>query len=170
MENLIRCAGSAPSGANRQPWRFVCVSDLETKRTIRKACESVERKLFESTEHSEMLQDIAPLGLGPEKPFLEDAPWLVVAFRLQRGDRGEKVYYSHTSACLAIGLLLSAIHLSGLVTLTYTPRPMNFLRSILGRPENEVPLMILPVGYPAENCQVPDITRKALTDISDWIE
>ena len=171
-ETIIACvdaANSAPSGANKQPWRFVAVSDPELKRTIRVAAEAEEKKLYESRANDDWLADLALLGTTWEKPFLETAPWLVVVFRLTKDDRpqrvSDQVYYTNESVGIAVGLFIAALHHAGLVTLTHTPSPMRFLGEILARPAYERPYLLLPVGYPAKGCMVPDIQRKALKDV-----
>ncbi len=152
---LVRCAGSAPSGANKQPWRFVCVSDPQVKRQIRLAAEEEERAFYEKRAGEQWLADLAPLGTDEHKPFLEIAPWLVVVFKLAKDDDGGQVYYVNESVGLAVGLFLAAAHEAGLATLTHTPSPMQFLGRVLGRPEHERPFLLIPVGYPAEGCTVP---------------
>jgi len=168
IEWVIRAAGSAPSGANKQPWRFVAVSDPETKRRIRHAAEAEERQFYERRANQEWLRDLAPLQTGPEKPFLELAPWLIVVFKLVKTDHGRQVYYVNESVGIATGFLLAAIHHAGLVTLTHTPSPMGFLAELLQRPSHERPFLLLPVGYPDEGATVPDIHRKPLDDILVW--
>lgn len=168
IETLIAAAGTAPSGANRQPWRFVAVSDPNLKREIRLAAEAEERENYDRRMPREWLDALEPLGTGPEKPFLEIAPWLVVVFRIDfEMHQGRRIrsYYPIESAMLAAGLFLAACHEIGLATLTHTPSPMKFLRDLLGRPESEVPMLLVPVGYPAVDCRVPDIRRKPLEEI-----
>ncbi len=165
IEWCVRAAGSAPSGANKQPWRFVAVSDAALKHRIREAAEAEEREFYERRATPEWLADLAPLQTGPEKPFLEVAPWLIVVFKLMKSDDGGQVYYANESVGIAAGMLITAIHLAGLVTLTHTPSPMGFLAKVLERPSHERPYLLLPVGYPAEDCMVPDITRKGLEEI-----
>ncbi len=167
IEGLVRCAGSAPSGANKQPWRFVCVQDPVIKRKIRLAAEKEEREFYERRANAEWLADLAPLGTDENKDFLEIAPWLIVVFKLMRCDDNSQVYYLNESVGLASGLLLAAAQHAGLATLTHTPSPMGFLREVLGRPEHERPFLLIPVGYPADDCEVPAkaFERKALDEI-----
>jgi nitroreductase len=174
LEQCLRAAGSAPSGANRQPWRFVCVSDPAVKRRIRAAAEIEEREFYEHKAPQEWLDALAPLGTDWRKPFLETAPWLIAIFaermgRLPDGRRFHN-YYVTESVGLATGLLIAAVHRAGLVSLTHTPSPMDFLNEILGRPENERPFLLLVVGHPAEGARVPDITRKPLAETTSWCE
>lgn len=169
IEWLVRCATTAPSGANLQPWHFVCIHDPETKRAIRVAAEKEEREFYENRAPQEWLDALAPLGTDSSKPFLEVAPWLVVLFRRSTAPDGGKLYYTVESAGLAAGLFLAAAHHAGLVTLTHTPSPMGFLSEILGRPANEKPFLLLPVGYPADDCRVPTaaLERKSLDEVMD---
>ena len=155
IEWIVRAAHSAPSGANKQPWRFVCVQDAATKRKIRLGAEAEEREFYERRANDEWLADLAPLGTDAEKPFLEIAPWLVVVFQLTKGDDGGQVYYLKESVGIACGMLLTAAHLAGLATLTHTPSPMAFLNDILGRPKHERPFLLIPIGHPADHCTVP---------------
>lgn len=170
VEWVIRAAGTAPSGANKQPWRFVAVSDPGLKREIRLAAEEEEREFYARRAPAEWLADLAPLGTDEHKEFLEVAPWLVVVFKLMRGDDGGQVYYVNESVGIACGLLLAAAHHAGLATLTHTPSPMGFLSRVLGRPAHERAFLLVPMGYPAEDCQVPDVARKGLDEISVWRE
>lgn len=172
IENIIKTASSAPSGANKQPWTFVAVQDKEVKKKIRAAAEAEEMEFYNKRASDEWLQDLAPLGTSWSKPFLEVAPWLIVVFKKIYNDMPEgrsKNYYVQESVGIASGFLISAIHNAGLATLTHTPSPMNFLSEILERPENEKPFLLLPVGYPSRNAQVPDITRKGLDEVSVFI-
>jgi iodotyrosine deiodinase len=155
IEWLVRAAHGAPSGANKQPWRFVCVRDPELKRRIRIAAEKEEREFYGRRATPEWLADLEPLGTDATKEFLETAPWLIVVFQLTRLDDGGKVYYLKESVGIAAGFLIAAIHHAGLVTLTHTPSPMGFLNEVLGRPAHERPFLLLPVGHPAEGCTVP---------------
>ena len=155
IEWIVRAAHSAPSGANKQPWRFVCVQDAATKRKIRLGAEAEEREFYERRANDEWLADLSPLGTDAEKPFLEIAPWLVVVFQLTKGDDGGQVYYLKESVGIACGMLLTAAHLAGLATLTHTPSPMAFLNDILGRPKHERPFLLIPIGYAADHCTVP---------------
>jgi nitroreductase len=167
IEWIVRCASTAPSGANKQPWRFVCIQDPTIKRRIREAAEREEREFYEHRANAQWLADLAPLGTNQDKPFLEVAPWLIVVFRLIAADDGGQVYYPTESVGLASGLLLAAAHLAGLVTLTHTPSPMKFLSEVLERPSNERPFLLVPVGYPVDGCEVPAaaLTRKPLDEV-----
>ncbi len=167
IEWLVRTAGSAPSGANKQPWRFVCIQDSDLKHEIRIAAEKEERELYEHRANEEWLRDLDPLGTNADKGFLEVAPWLVVVFKLLRGDDDGQVYYVNESVGLATGMFLAAAQMAGLATLTHTPSPMGFLGEILKRPENERPFLLIPVGYPVDECVVPAraIERKDLDQI-----
>ncbi len=173
IANAIRVAGSAPSGANQQPWHFVVVSDPEVKRRIRIAAEDEERTNYESRFPDEWLQALAPLGTDWHKEFLETAPYVIVVFRENYGivpqpdgsTKQQKHYYVMESVGIAVGFLLAALHQSGLVTLTHTPSPMGFLNEVLHRPVNEKAFVVIPVGYPAAGARVPDIPRKSLDDI-----
>ena len=166
----MRAACSAPSGANKQPWRFVCVQDPELKRQIRLAAEEEERAFYAGRATDEWLQDLEPLGTDPNKEFLEIAPWLIVVFKLAQDDDGGKVYYGEESVGIATGILLTALRHAGLATLTHTPNPMGFLRTLLGRPANERAVMIVVAGYPAKGAKVPNIGRKALGEIATFID
>ena len=171
LEECLLAAGSAPSGANLQPWSFVVVRDPELKRRIREAAEAEEHENYEWRMGEEWLKDLEALGTDEHKPFLEDAPALVVVFRQSYGLEDEdkrKHYYVMESVGIAAGFLLSALHQAGLATLTHTPSPMGFLEEILERPENERAFLLIPVGYPADGCEVPDITRKAPGDFITW--
>jgi nitroreductase len=152
---LVTCAGSAPSGANKQPWRFVCVKDPATKRRIRLAAEEEERAFYSERAGKQWLADLEPLGTNASKPFIEVAPWVIVVFKLTRDDDGGNVYYINESVGLACGFLLAAAHAAGLATLTHTPSPMGFLCEVLERPEHERPFLLIPVGYPAEDAMIP---------------
>ena len=168
LEKLILTAGSAPSGAHKQPWRFVVVSDPDLKRQIRQAAEIEERENYERRFAQQWLEDLAPLGTDWHKPFLEIAPALIVVFRIdykRDGDSVKKHYYVMESVGIAVGVLVVAIHNAGLVTLTHTPNPMAFLNQLLKRPSNEKPYVLMPVGYPVPDAQVPDLKRKPLRDI-----
>ncbi len=171
LELALEIAHSAPSGANRKPWRFVVVDDPELKRRIRIAAEAEERESYEHRMPPEWLAALEPLGTTPEKPFLEIAPYLVVVFRIDFemvGGKRVRSYYPVESAGLASGFFLMACHSLGLATLTHTPSPMNFLRDILGRPAHEKPFLLIPVGYAAEDCAVPDIPKKPLRQAIQW--
>jgi iodotyrosine deiodinase len=168
VERAIATAGTAPSGANLQPWRFVVVRDAEIKRQIRVAAEREEYESYHGRMSEKWLRRLAILGTDEHKPFLEIAPYLIVVFRLNTitDDAGETepTYYSQESVGIAVGMLLAALHNAGLATLTHTPSPMKFLQEILERPKNEIPFVLIPVGYPAENAKVPDIARKPLAE------
>ena len=172
IENAVRCASLAPSGANQQPWRFVVIQDAEIKRRIREAAEAEERESYEHRMPSEWLQALAPLGTDWNKDFLEIAPYLVVVFRLDYGveeidgvERKIKHYYVQESVGIATGFLLAALHMSGLATLTHTPSPMGFLGEILGRHKSERPFVLIPVGYPAPDATVPAIGKKDIAEL-----
>jgi nitroreductase len=173
INNAIAAAGSAPSGANLQPWHFVVVSSGEIKRKIRMAAEKEEGEFYNTRAPESWLEDLRPLGTDEFKPFLEKAPFLIVVFekKYERDDEGKrkKFYYVKESVGIACGILITALHISGLATLTHTPSPMNFLNKILNRPSNEKPYLILVTGYPAKNCMVPDIEKKELKEISSFI-
>lgn len=169
LDACIRAAGSAPSGANIQPWHFVVVTDPAIKARIREAAEAEEREFYATRATPEWLAALAPLGTDPNKPFLETAPALIAIFGEAYGERSDgsrvKHYYVSESVGIATGLLIAAIHHAGLVSLTHTPSPMGFLNEILGRPVRERPFLLLVVGYPAPDAQVPDISRKPLDAI-----
>jgi len=173
IEDCLRTAGTAPNGANQQPWHFVVVSDPAVKARIRQAAEAEEREFYERRASQEWLAALAPLGTDAHKPFLETAPYLIAIFAQVHGisDNGGKVkhYYVTESVGIATGLLIAALHHAGLVTLTHTPSPMSFLNEILGRPTNERPFLLLVVGYPAENARVPAITKKSLEEIATFV-
>ena len=172
IETAIATAGTAPSGANMQPWRFVVVKDPDVKRRIREAAEKEEFESYHGRMSEKWLRRLAILGTDEHKPFLDIAPYLIVVFRITsvEEDGGtEPTYYSQESVGIAVGLLLTALHNAGLATLTHTPSPMRFLQEILGRPKNEVPFVLIPVGYPAEDAEVPDIQRKPIDEIMEVI-
>jgi iodotyrosine deiodinase len=172
IETAIATAGTAPSGANMQPWRFVVVRDQEIKRKIREAAEKEEYESYHGRMSEKWLRRLAPLGTNEHKPFLEIAPYLIVVFRINsfvEDGETEPTYYSQESVGIAVGMLLAALHNMGLATLTHTPSPMKFLQEILGRPKNEVPFVLIPVGYPADDAKVPDIKRKGLSEIMEVI-
>ncbi len=173
IEHSLRAAGTAPSGAHQQPWRFVAVQDPALKRRIREAAEAEERSFYEHRAPEEWLDALAPLGTDADKPFLETAPWLIGIFyeRFGLGADGRKVkrYYPHESVGIATGLLIAALHEAGLATLTHTPSPMGFLNALLGRPKNEMAYLLLVVGHPAEGCRVPDIRRLALDEYAGFL-
>lgn len=169
IEELVGTAGTAPSGANKQPWSFVAVRDPGIKREIRQAAEVEEREFYSRRASETWLRDLHPFGTDEDKPFLETAPWLIVVFKCMKDDRSrsesDQVYYVNESVGIAVGLLLAAVHHAGLVALTHTPSPMKFLSRILDRPEHERPFLLIPVGWPADDCMVPDISRKPLEEI-----
>ncbi|MCW5961347.1 MAG: nitroreductase family protein [Pyrinomonadaceae bacterium] len=168
IEKAILTAGTAPSGAHMQPWRFVVVRDPSVKARIREAAEKEEYESYHNRMSEKWLRRLAPLGTDEHKPFLEIAPFLIVVFRINsivENGESEPTYYSQESVGIAVGMLLAALHNCGLATLTHTPSPMKFLQEILGRPKNEVPFVLIPVGYPAENAKVPDLKRKPLAEI-----
>lgn len=172
IENAIRVAGTAPSGAHRQPWYFVAIADPALKAQIREAAEKEEREFYERRAPDEWLEALAPLGTDFVKEHITDAPWLLVVFRrdyelLPDGTK-LKGYYLNESVGIAVGFLISALHRAGLATLTHTPAPMTFLREICGRPASEKPFVLMPVGYPSEDCVVPDIERKPLEEIAEF--
>ena len=169
VRNAIEVAATAPSGAHQQPWTFVVVSDPDVKRAIRRAAEEEERRSYESRMPDEWLEALRPLGTDWRKAHIEDAPFLVVVFEQAYGvtPDGAKIkhYYVRESVGIAVGLLLASLHQAGLASLTHTPSPMAFLREILGRPANERPYVLVPVGYPADGSAVPDLTRKPLDQV-----
>ncbi|MGB0952899.1 MAG: nitroreductase family protein [Planctomycetota bacterium] len=167
VEWIISAATSAPNGANKQPWRFVAVSDPAIKHQIRLAAEEEERALYGGRASEEWLEDLAPLGTDDVKEYLDLAPWLIIVFRLTSTDEGGKTYYSNESLGIATGMLLAAAQFAGLSTLTHTPSPMRFLAELLGRPAHEKPYMLIPLGYPADDCTVPAhaIERKPLEEV-----
>jgi nitroreductase len=170
IENVIMTASSAPSGANQQPWTFVVVKDPKIKGEIRVAAEKEEKAFYEHRATDEWLADLEPLGTGWQKPFLEDAPFLIVVFKKiygMDGDQQFKHYYVNESVGIASGFLLTAIHQAGLVALTHTPSPMGFLGKILNRPDNEKAFLLVPVGYPAEDAEVPVLTKKTFEEVTE---
>ncbi|MFZ9386255.1 MAG: nitroreductase family protein [Chitinophagaceae bacterium] len=172
IRDIIRTASTAPSGAHKQPWTFCVVSDPVLKKQIREEAEKEEYESYNGRMPEAWLADLRPLQTDWRKPFLETAPYLLVVFKksyekLPDGRKGN-VYYATESCGLACGFLLAAIHQAGLVALTHTPSPMNFLANVLNRPENEKPFLLIPVGYPAGECWVPDLKRKELEEISAW--
>ena len=172
IENIVLAASTAPSGAHKQPWTFCVVSDLEIKKQIRIEAEKEEYDSYNGRMPEEWLKDLRPLQTDWHKEFLETAPYIIVVFKKnyelkEDGSKGN-VYYATESCGLACGFLLTAIHHAGLAALTHTPSPMNFLSKVLKRPENEKPFLLIPVGYPADECWVPDLKRKELDKISKW--
>ena len=174
VETCILAAGTAPNGAHRQPWRFVAVSAPEIKRAIRVAAEEEEKAFYGGRAPEDWLEALAPLGTHESKPFLETAPYLIVVFgesyAVEESGEKSKNYYVTESVGIATGMLITAIHQAGLVSLTHTPSPMGFLNEILGRPKNERPFLILVVGYPAPDATVPELKRKSLEEIATFIE
>ena len=173
IENCIRTAGTAPSGANLQPWHFVAVNNKELKKEIRLAAEKEEYEFYTRRASDEWLADLQPFETNEKKPFLEEAPWLIAIFEKRYGINPDgskkKHYYTSESVGIACGLLISAIHHSGLASLTHTPSPMGFLNTILDRPSNEKPFLLLVVGYPAEGINIPDIKRKGINEIATFL-
>lgn len=174
IESAIKIAGTAPNGAHKQPWHFVAISNPEVKAAIRKAAEIEEQEFYNRRATPEWLAALQPLGTDFIKSHLTDAPWLIVVFRedytINPDNSTLKNYYVRESVGIAVGFLIQSLHRAGLATLTHTPAPMTFLREICSRPQNERPFVIIPVGYPADDCQVPDLTRKTLDQIGSFIE
>lgn len=172
IENILRTASTAPSGAHKQPWTFCVVHDAALKQQIRTAAEAEEKESYDNRMSEEWLKDLAPIGTDWQKPFLETAPYLIIVFsrsyEIEANGHKHQNYYVKESVGIACGFLLAAIHEAGLVALTHTPSPMNFLSKILNRPANEKPFLLIPVGYAADECWVPDIKRKSLEEISVW--
>lgn len=175
IEAAIEAAGTAPNGANHQPWHFAVVSSPDKKRAIREAAEAEERAFYTGKASAEWLDALAPLGIDADKPFLETAPWLIVVFAQRKGGIAEdgktQNYYVTESVGIACGMLIATLHEGGLATLTHTPSPMGFLREICGRPEHEKPLMVVVAGLPAEGATVPRhaLDKKPLTQIASWL-
>jgi nitroreductase len=172
VKNCIRAAGSSPSGANKQPWHFVAVSDPALKKRIRNSAEAEEREFYSGRASDKWLKDLKPLGTDFTKPFLETAPYLIIIFerKYEESESGKiNFYYTKESVGIAAGILITAIHNAGLASLTYTPARINFLNSILERPKSDRPFMILALGYPAEDTVVPHINRKSLEEIATFI-
>lgn len=172
VENCIKTAASAPSGANKQPWSFVVVEDSKVKKEIRIAAEAEEKEFYGHRATKEWLEDLNQFGTDWKKPFLETAPILIIIFKQvtdTSGDEPRKNYYVNESVGIAAGMLLTALHISGLATLTHTPSPMKFLQDILERPVNERAFLLIPVGYPQDKAEVPDITKKPFEEICSRI-
>lgn len=173
IKNAIKAAGTAPNGANLQPWHFVVVSDPDVKKEIRIEAEKAEKEFYNEKAPKEWLKVLEPLGTDENKPYLETAPYLIVIFskNYELTESGEKIqhYYVKESVGIATGMLITALHYSGLATLTHTPNPMKFLNKILDRPSNERAYLILVTGYPAEDAKVPDITKKPLKEIATFV-
>lgn len=165
VRQAVRAAANAPSGAHVQPWRFVMVTRPEVKRLIRERAEAEERNFYDQRASSEWLEALAPLGTTWKKPFLDEAPVLLVVFTVHAGGHEPKPYYASESVGIAVGLLIACLHSAGLATLTHTPSPMRFLTEILGRPDNERPFVMLPIGYPAPDALVPNLARKRLEEV-----
>lgn len=170
IERCIMAAGTSPSGAHKQPWRFVVVGEPTLKTKIRHAAEAEEHEFYTRRAGEQWLQDLHPFGTDSNKPFLEVAPWLIVVMKLMKTDDGGQVYYANESVGIATGFLLAALHHAGLATLTHTPSPMGFLKDVLERPAHERPFLLIPVGYPAVDAVVPRLQRKGLDEISVWHE
>lgn len=172
IENIIKTASTAPSGAHKQPWTFCVISDPKIKKEIRQAAEKEEYESYNGRMSAEWIEDLKPIGTDWRKPFLETAPYLIIVFKQAYSfdETGNKRtnYYVNESVGIAAGFLISAIHMAGLVTLTHTPSPMNFLSKILDRPVNERPFLLLPVGYPADEAYVPELKRKSLNEVAVW--
>lgn len=172
IEYIIQTASTAPSGAHKQPWTFCLVQNPDLKKQIRLAAEKEERESYGGRMSPEWLHDLKPFGTDWQKPFLETAPWLIVMFKrpfeFTADGQKHQNYYVNESCGIACGMLLAAIHQAGLAALTHTPSPMGFLSKILQRPENEKPFLLIPVGHAAEDCQVPDLKRKSLEQVSVW--
>ncbi len=169
IESCVMTAASAPSGANQQPWHFAIIGDPTVKARIREAAEAEEREFYAGRAGAEWLEALAPLGTDADKPFLQAAPWLIAVFAARYGiggGRRVKHYYVPESVGIATGLLIAALHNAGLATLTHTPAPMGFLNEICHRPDNEKPYVLVVAGYPAANCAVPDIARKAFDEVA----
>ncbi len=166
IDTLILTASTAPSGAHKQPWTFCAIQDPSVKTAIRAAAEKEEYESYTHRMSEQWLKDLAPIGTDWQKPFLEIAPWLIVVFAQSTGLQKEKHYYVQESIGIACGFLIAAIHNAGLATLTHTPSPMSFLKTILKRPDNERPFLLLPVGYPADTVFVPNIHRKTLENVA----
>nr|WP_254550289.1 nitroreductase family protein [Catellatospora tritici] len=165
IEEAIRAAASAPSGANLQPWRFVVLTDPVRKRMLREAAEAEERAFYSRRASAEWLEAVAPMGTDWRKPFLETAPAVIVVFEVHKGPNSPKPYYVKESVGIAVGMMITSLHLSGLATLTHTPSPMQFLNEVCQRPSEERACVVLPVGYPADEVRVPDLSRKPLSEV-----
>ncbi|MFK7951526.1 MAG: nitroreductase family protein [Ekhidna sp.] len=173
IDNLIMAGSTAPSGAHKQPWTFCAVSNADLKKKIREAAEEEEKESYGGRMSDRWIKDLEPIGTDWQKPFLEESPWLIIIFkRVFEKEEGQKHnnYYVNESVGIACGMIISAIHKAGLVTLTHTPSPMNFLTKILDRPENERPYLLLPIGYPKDEAYVPDLKRKDLDEVAVFYE
>ena len=170
IETILMAAGTAPSGAHKQPWRFIAISNPELKHKVRVAIEEVETEFYQEKASDRWLEDLEDFETSPDKSYLDTVPWIIVVMALRTTDDGEQVYYLNESVGLAAGMLLTAANHAGLSTVTQTPSPMGFLRELLERPKNERPYMVIPVGYPADDCTVPDLGRKGLGEIAVFEE
>ncbi|MCG8574500.1 MAG: nitroreductase family protein [Flavobacteriales bacterium] len=174
IRNIVLTAGTAPSGAHKQPWTFCIIRNSELKSKVRALAEEEERKNYDGRMSERWIKDLEPFGTDAVKEFIDIAPWIIIALKksFDWDEDGNKTqnYYVNESAGIACGMLITAIHNAGLVTLTHTPSPMNFIAKALNRPENEKPFLLLPVGYPAENCEVPDLKRKDFEDIAIYFK
>jgi nitroreductase len=174
IEDILLIASSAPSGANKQPWTFCAISNSDLKQKVRKAAEEEEYESYNGRMNKEWLEDLKKFDTDWHKPFLETAPWIIIVFKeiFELGEEGTKKqnYYVNESVGIACGFMISAIHELGLVTLTHTPSPMNFLSELLNRPKNERPFLLLPIGYPADDATVPDIKKKTSEEVINWFE
>jgi iodotyrosine deiodinase len=174
IDNIIQTASTAPSGAHKQPWRFCVISNKELKSRIRKMAEEEEYTSYNGRMKEDWLKDLEPLGTDWVKEFIDVAPWVIIVMKVPYNvsESGEKLnnYYVTESVGLAAGFLLAAVHFAGLVALTHTPSPMNFLSAALSRPENERPFLLIPVGYPAENATVPNLRRKSLEEVAVYYD
>lgn len=170
IERVLLAAGTAPSGAHKQPWRFIAVRNKDIKHQIRLAAEEVERAFYQTKASDRWLKDLEAFGTDPDKSYIDTVPWLIIVMAMRTTDDGGQVYYLNESVGIATGMLLTAAHHAGLATLTHTPSPMNFLRQVLDRPEHERPYMVIPLGYPADECSVPDLERKGLDEIAVFID
>lgn len=173
IENIIMSASTAPSGAHKQPWTFCAISNQELKHKIRIAAEAEERETYSKRMSERWKKDLAPLGTDTNKPFIDEAPWIIVGFKRvyeHDGDERYNNYYVNESIGIASGFLITAIHNAGLVTLTHTPSPMNFLTKMLDRPSNERAFLLLPIGYPKQPAYVPDLDRKCLDEVAVFYE
>ena len=174
VENIIRAASTAPSGANKQPWTFCVISNEELKNKVRKLAEAEEKESYARRMSDEWLEDLVPIGTNWEKEFIDTAPYIIVVMKkvydMDEDGTKHSNYYVNESVGLACGLLIAAIHNAGLCTVTHTPSPMNFLTKALSRPENERAFLLMPIGYPAEDAQVPNIKRKTLSEVVVYYE
>ena len=170
IESILLAAGTAPSGAHKQPWRFIAISNPEMKRKVRIEIEKIETEFYEKRASDRWLDDLEEFETTADKSYMDKAPWIIVVMALRKTDDGGQVYYLNESVGLAAGMLLTAANMAGLSTVTQTPSPMGFLRELLGRPEHERPYLVIPVGYAADDCRVPDLERKSLRGIAVFEE